>query len=164
MQVLKAVVAEFDAGELITQRELVSHRVHQVICLIQSSFSCLLQSSFILYRNLFFAATCCWSGPAWIFVILELDLDPQLCQYSSGSFSASKWKAGSCWGFIMESWKHIMEPWRVLRPVLADSAHFDEEPDPIKLKGHSWVRIKLKSWIRVCIKVIRIFKHCPQLS
>jgi hypothetical protein len=29
MQVLKAVVAEFDAGELITQRELVSHRVHQ---------------------------------------------------------------------------------------------------------------------------------------
>jgi hypothetical protein len=34
MQVLKAVVAEFDAGELITQRELVSHRVHQVICLL----------------------------------------------------------------------------------------------------------------------------------
>ena len=30
LQVLKAVVAEFDAGELITQRELVSQRVHQV--------------------------------------------------------------------------------------------------------------------------------------
>jgi hypothetical protein len=63
MQVLKAVVAEFDAGELITQRELVSHRVHQVICLIQSSFSCLLQSSFILYINFFFPAKCCLSGP-----------------------------------------------------------------------------------------------------
>ena len=28
-QVLKAVVAEFDAGELITQREIVSQRVNQ---------------------------------------------------------------------------------------------------------------------------------------
>jgi hypothetical protein len=43
MQVLKAVVAEFDAGELITQRELVSHRVHQVISLLQRLYS--------LYRN-----------------------------------------------------------------------------------------------------------------
>jgi hypothetical protein len=40
-----------------------------------------------------------------------------------------------------------MEPWKFFRPVVADSHHFDEEQIRI------WIRIKVKSWIRVHIEV-----------
>ncbi len=30
----------------------------------------------------------------------------------------------------MESWRLKMEPWRVYRPVVADSHHFEEKLDP----------------------------------
>jgi hypothetical protein len=42
-----------------------------------------------------------------------------------------------------------MEPWRVYRPVVADSHHLDEEQDP---DPHN----KVRSWIRIRSKVMRI--------
>jgi hypothetical protein len=30
----------------------------------------------------------------------------------------------------MEAWRFKMEPWRVCRPVVAESHHFEEEKDP----------------------------------
>jgi hypothetical protein len=30
-----------------------------------------------------------------------------------------------------------VETWKVFRPVVADSYHFDEEPDAIKVRGRS---------------------------
>jgi hypothetical protein len=30
----------------------------------------------------------------------------------------------------MEAWRLKIEPWRVFRPVVADSHYFDEEQDP----------------------------------
>jgi hypothetical protein len=34
------------------------------------------------------------------------------------------------WTLTVEAWRLKMEPWRVCRPVVADSHHFDEEQDP----------------------------------
>jgi hypothetical protein len=42
-----------------------------------------------------------------------------------------------------------MEPWRVSRPVVTDSLHFDEEQDPDP-------HIKVRSWIRIHVEVMRI--------
>jgi hypothetical protein len=33
-------------------------------------------------------------------------------------------------GITVKSWRLKMEPWRVYRPMVADSHPFDEDPDP----------------------------------
>jgi hypothetical protein len=38
------------------------------------------------------------------------------------------------WRLIPEPWRLTKEPGKVCRPVVADSHHFDEEPDPDQTK------------------------------
>jgi hypothetical protein len=45
---------------------------------------------------------------------------------------------------------------RVCRPTVADSLHFDEEPDPDLVKSRIRIRIKVKRDIRIHIKMMRI--------
>jgi hypothetical protein len=42
----------------------------------------------------------------------------------------TKWSREEPWTLTMETWPLKMEPWRVCRPVVADSHHFYEEQDP----------------------------------
>jgi hypothetical protein len=53
-----------------------------------------------------------------------------------------------------------MELWRVCRPAVADSYHFEkQDPDPdSKNRIRIWnrIRITMKSWIRIRIKVFQI--------
>jgi hypothetical protein len=42
----------------------------------------------------------------------------------------SKWSHGRSWTLLMEAWRVKMMPWRVYRPVVADSHNFDEQQDP----------------------------------
>jgi hypothetical protein len=51
-----------------------------------------------------------------------------------------------------------MEPWRVCRPVIANSHHFDESRIRIIIKVKSQIRvgIKMKIEIRIRIKVMRV--------
>jgi hypothetical protein len=46
------------------------------------------------------------------------------------SFKDPKWRLGGPWMLTMEARRLKMEPWRVCRPVAADSYYFDEEQDP----------------------------------
>jgi hypothetical protein len=34
------------------------------------------------------------------------------------------------WRLTVEAWRLKIEPWGLLRPVVLDSHHFDEEQDP----------------------------------
>jgi hypothetical protein len=43
------------------------------------------------------------------------------------SFRGSKWSLGGLWTITVEAWRLKMEPWRVCRPVVANSHHIDEE-------------------------------------
>ncbi len=52
------------------------------------------------------------------------------------------------WTLTMEAWSLKMKSWRVYGPVVADPQQFDEEEDS--------VRIRLKSWIRIRIKMMLI--------
>ncbi len=63
-----------------------------------------------------------------------------------------------------------MEPWRVRRPLVADSHHFDEDRDPHKSEKSNWKvgsgsrsRSKRESWIRIRIKRQKLgdVKHVP---
>jgi hypothetical protein len=49
----------------------------------------------------------------------------------------------------MEAWRLKMKPWRVWRPVVADSFHLEEGWFQIR------IRKKLKSWIRIRISSSR---------
>jgi hypothetical protein len=44
-----------------------------------------------------------------------------------------------------------MEPWRVCRPVIADSDHYDEEQDPDRNEVNSGIRIRIKVINRIRI-------------
>jgi hypothetical protein len=44
----------------------------------------------------------------------------------------------------MEAWRLKMEPWRVYRPMVEDSQHFDEEQDRIRIKMKRWIKIRIK--------------------
>jgi hypothetical protein len=47
------------------------------------------------------------------------------------SFSGSKWSHAGPWTHSMEACRiKKIVPWRVCRPLVADSHHFDEEQDP----------------------------------
>ncbi len=59
------------------------------------------------------------SGPA-----LDEKLDPD--------FKGGKWSCVGPRTITMEAWRLKMEPWRVCRPIFADSQHFDDEQDPEK--------------------------------
>lgn len=50
-EVLKAVVAQFDASELITQREVVSQRVNEYLTERASSFGILLDDIALVFAN-----------------------------------------------------------------------------------------------------------------
>jgi hypothetical protein len=47
----------------------------------------------------------------------------------SRSLRDSKWSQGVLKTITMEAWRLKMEMWRVCRPMVADSHHFDEEQD-----------------------------------
>jgi hypothetical protein len=49
----------------------------------------------------------------------------------------------------MKAWRLKLKLGRVCRSVVADSHHFDEDPDP------HLTRIYVKSWLRICSKVMR---------
>jgi hypothetical protein len=51
-----------------------------------------------------------------------------------------------------------MKPWRINRPVLEDSHHFAEDPDPILRENWIRIRIKFKRWIRIRTKGTRMRK------
>jgi hypothetical protein len=53
----------------------------------------------------------------------------------------------------MEALRLTIGLWRVCWPVVADSHHFDEEPNPHPQSGKSEPYSHLKSRIRICIKV-----------
>ncbi len=111
--------------------------------------------------------------------------------WESGSRSSLEWKAGS--GYPLKQpvdrllrkgsqklksfqgtkkscdgpWTLTTEPWRVYRPVVANSNHFEEEldpgPDPHKSEKLDPDQHLSKSWIRICIKVMQIRNlalHC----
>jgi hypothetical protein len=46
------------------------------------------------------------------------------------SFRGLKYSREWPWTLTMEAWRFKMEPWRVYRPVVADSHYFAEELDP----------------------------------
>jgi hypothetical protein len=46
------------------------------------------------------------------------------------SFRGTKYRRGGPWTLTMVARRLKMELWRVYRPVVADSHHFDEEQDP----------------------------------
>ncbi len=48
--------------------------------------------------------------------------------------------------FAMEAWRLKMEPWRVYRPVVKVPITF------MRIR----IRIEVKIWIRICIKMMRI--------
>jgi hypothetical protein len=62
----------------------------------------------------------------------------------------SKVSLGGLWTLTVEAWRPKIELWRVYRPVVADSHHFELNRRWIR------IRIKVKSWIRIHIKVMRI--------
>jgi hypothetical protein len=43
----------------------------------------------------------------------------------------------------MEACRLNMELWRVYRPVVQDSHHFDEVQDPILTEVKSWIQIRI---------------------
>jgi hypothetical protein len=55
-------------------------------------------------------------------------------------------------------WRLEIEPWRVCRLVVADLHHFDEEqdPDPGQNQSLIWIRLKVKTGIRIHINVLRM--------
>jgi hypothetical protein len=59
-----------------------------------------------------------------------------------------KWSLGGPWTHTIEMWRLKMEPRRFCRPVVADSHYFDA--------GRIRNRSKVKIWIRIRIKVMRI--------
>jgi hypothetical protein len=63
----------------------------------------------------------------------KLDPDPYKSQNSEALEAQNIVMDGGPWTLTMEAWRlRKMEPWRVHRPLVADSRHFDEEqyPDP----------------------------------
>ncbi len=51
----------------------------------------------------------------------------------------------------METWRLTIEPWRVCRPVVADSHHFDEEQDQDPQYSEEFKKRR----IRIRIKLMR---------
>jgi hypothetical protein len=100
----------------------------------------------------------CGSGSAWISIIFgscihaDLYYSEKLQRFFRGS-QMVPWRTKGDRG--RSKWRLKMEPWRVCRTVVADSHHFDEEQYParILIRGKSWIRIRIRIPIRICIKV-----------
>ncbi len=82
------------------------------------------------------------------------------------SFRGSKWRAVEAHSTLVSGVETQMEPWRVFTPAVADSHHFDEDPDShkseksdqnrTKVKRESRIHSKVKRGIRIRVKVMRI--------
>ncbi len=59
-----------------------------------------------------------------------------------------QWRAGAN---VPYSWRLRMEPWRICRPAVADSHHFDEEQDP---DPQNLIRIRI-------IRIRNTALYCP---
>lgn len=81
-EVLKAVVAQFDASELITQREIVSQRVNEYLTERAASFGILLDDiALVCFLNNSFMHTSEWVEIIHVFPLFRLKfLSPQNSQ------------------------------------------------------------------------------------
>ncbi len=98
---------------------------------------------------------CCGLGSTWIRIIFGIWIRIRThIRVKAGSalkskvesLRGSKSSRGGPWTLTMEAWKLKIEPWRVCRPLVADSYHFDEELDPDP--DPHWSETGSGSWIR----------------